>query len=114
MKTNKENAQHYTWGDNCQGWRLHDFPDLSVIEEVMPPQTQELSHYHKVATQFFYILEGTAIIRLEGIDTEVTAENGFHIPPGKIHNIFNRTDKLLKFIVISKPATRNDRIETPG
>jgi hypothetical protein len=37
MKISKHNAEHYIWGDNCDGWRLVKIPDLSVIHERMPP-----------------------------------------------------------------------------
>jgi hypothetical protein len=30
-------AEHYTWGNNRDGWHLVRTPDLSIIEELMPP-----------------------------------------------------------------------------
>ena len=30
-------AEHYTWGDGCDGWHLVKGADLSVIQERMPP-----------------------------------------------------------------------------
>ena len=34
-------ADHYTWGNNCDGWHLVRTPDLSIIEELMLPDTSE-------------------------------------------------------------------------
>ena len=49
------NAEHYTWGEDCDGWHLVREPALSVIEESMPPGAQEVRHYHEKAQQFFYV-----------------------------------------------------------
>jgi hypothetical protein len=35
----RDAAEHYAWGEHCQGWRLVNNADLSVIEEIMPPGT---------------------------------------------------------------------------
>ena len=61
---NKEKAlQHYTWGDNCDGWVLVDTEQLSVKQERMPQQTFETLHYHEKAQQFFFILKGIALYK---------------------------------------------------
>lgn len=65
MKINKENSEHYNWGDNCSGWHLVKSKEVSVIEEIMPPNTRETKHYHKVSKQFFRILSGTATFEIE-------------------------------------------------
>ena len=49
MKVNKERVEHYQWGNNCDGWHLLKRPQLSVIQEHMPPETQEARHYHNDA-----------------------------------------------------------------
>ena len=46
MTRNRSNAEHYVWGDGCDGWRLLDRPDLSVIEERIPPGRGEVVHFH--------------------------------------------------------------------
>jgi len=32
----RDNAEHYRWGDDCDGWHLVKDTQLSVIEEFMP------------------------------------------------------------------------------
>ena len=34
--TSLANAEHYVWGDGCDGWHLLKHPDLSVIQERVP------------------------------------------------------------------------------
>ncbi len=43
MKISKETAAHYVWGDHCDGWRLVNGQDLSIIHEKMPPGTSRKS-----------------------------------------------------------------------
>ena len=58
-------AEHYTWGDACDGWHLLRSPDLSVVQERVPAGAGEVMHFHKLSCQFFYILEGEGTIALE-------------------------------------------------
>jgi mannose-6-phosphate isomerase-like protein (cupin superfamily) len=53
-----ENAEHYTWGDVCDGWHLLKRDDMSVIQECVPVGAAEIMHYHNRARQFFYVLQG--------------------------------------------------------
>jgi hypothetical protein len=49
MITNISTAEHYRWGDVCDGWRLLSRPDLSVIQERIPPGAGEVRHFHSRA-----------------------------------------------------------------
>lgn len=108
---NKENVEHYTWGDNCHGWRLVDTDTLTVIEELMPPSTKEKWHYHNRAQQYFRILSGTATFEVEDKIHELQAGSGIHIPPKTKHRIRNDHSENLEFLVISEPSISGDRIE---
>lgn len=111
MITSKDNSEHYNWGNNCSGWHLVKSKELSIIEELMPPNTKETKHYHKNAEQFFRILKGKAIFELEDKTIEVRAGEGIHILPKVKHRIRNDQSTDLEFIVISQPTTRGDRYE---
>ena len=65
MSISIENAEHYVWGDVCDGWHLLKRDDLSVIQERVPAGGAEVMHYHNVARQFFYILEGEGTMVFE-------------------------------------------------
>jgi mannose-6-phosphate isomerase-like protein (cupin superfamily) len=112
MKVTQENSIHYKWGDDCDGWKFLDSDKLSIIKEKMPPQTFETPHYHKTATQFFYILRGIATFEIEAEVFTVNAGEAVEIKPCKKHRISNQTKEDLEFIVISQPTTKNgDRFE---
>lgn len=107
----KDNAEHYNWGDHCDGWHLVKRQDMSVIHEKMPPDTQEKRHYHATSRQFFFVLTGTLTMELNGEIQTLLPHNGLEIPPGAKHQARNDSDTDVEFMVISHPTTRGDRID---
>ena len=110
MITSTDNAEHYTWGANCDGWHLLRSDSLTVIEERMPPGTSEQMHYHQNAQQVFYVLSGIATFEIEGELKSVNARQSVHIPKGVKHCILNNNDEDLHFLVISEPKSHGDRV----
>lgn len=106
----KDNAEHYTWGQHCDGWHLVKDPSLSIIQERMPPGTQEARHYHQNARQFFFVLKGKATLECDGTSHELIKGKGLVIPPGVPHQMFNMTTDELEFIVVSLPPSHGDRV----
>lgn len=41
MLTNIKSAKHYSWGDGCDGWYLLESPEMTIIQERMPPGAAE-------------------------------------------------------------------------
>jgi mannose-6-phosphate isomerase-like protein (cupin superfamily) len=107
----RASALHYVWREVCDGWRLVDHPGISVIEERVPAGASESRHYHKVATQFFYVLEGEAIMKVEGIEYPLSKGTGLEISAGQRHQFLNRSSKEVTFLVISAPSAAGDRFE---
>lgn len=110
MKKSKENSRKYSWGEDCLGWHLVNNPALSVIQELMPPNTEEVKHKHLKSQQFFFILKGEATFDVEGEITKIRANQGIYIEKYREHQIKNVTDGNLEFLVISQPHSHNDRI----
>jgi mannose-6-phosphate isomerase-like protein (cupin superfamily) len=111
---NTDTAEPYTWGDGCAGWRLVQLPELSVIEECMPPGTSEVLHLHHKADQFFYVLSGEAQMEVEGNVVLVKARSGIFIAHGTKHKIRNASKEDIQLLVISQPTTTGDRQELEG
>ena len=105
------NAEHYTWGDNCDGWYLVKTPELQIIEEGMAPGTAETPHHHVRARQFFFVLEGELTMEIEHHEFVLKAGEGIEIAPGQIHCARNRSDKPLGIVVTSQPPSHGDRAE---
>ena len=107
------NAEHYRWGDGCDGWQLVDAPMLSVIEEHMPPSTAEVPHYHRLSRQFFRVLKGRLHIEIDGKVHVLQAGDGLEIPPGVTHHVRCPADGPADFLVISQPPSHGDRHAPP-
>jgi mannose-6-phosphate isomerase-like protein (cupin superfamily) len=114
MIKDKDNSLHYYWGKNCQGWKLVDEKELTIIEEEMPPFTSEEIHFHKKARQLFYIKSGIAGFEIENKLFSITANQSVYVKPGLKHRIINNNNEELKFIVISSPSTAGDRFRLNG
>ncbi|QYR21936.1 cupin domain-containing protein [Paenibacillus sp. sptzw28] len=106
----RNNAEHYIWGNNCDGWRLINEEDRSIIHERMPAATSEVRHLHNKSKQFFFILSGTMAIEVDGIEYILKEHEGIQVLPTVPHQVFNMSDKDIEFLVISQPNTKNDRI----
>lgn len=110
MVVSIENAEHYVWGESCDGWHLLKRGEMSIIQERVPAGGAEVMHYHREARQFFYILEGTGTMVFESTQVVLQKGEGLEIPPGTRHQFRNQTDVDVIFLVISVPPTTGDRV----
>ncbi len=108
---NRETAEHYRWGVDCDGWHLVKDKQLSVIEEFMPPGSAEVRHHHERSQQFFYILTGEVLMEINGENVLIPAGSGIRILPGTSHQIRNPSSGPVRFLVISQPPSHGDRID---
>lgn len=104
-------AERYPWGSASEGWHLVNRPDLSVIQERVPPGDRERRHFHAKARQFFYILEGHAVLDVDGRRFELSAGQGLEVPPGTTHEFANESREVVTFLVVSAPHAHGDRTE---
>ncbi|PRC91251.1 cupin domain-containing protein [Solimicrobium silvestre] len=103
------NAEYYIWGEVCDGWHLLKTPDLSVIQERVPPGAGEVRHFHTKARQYFYVLSGQATLEFNDGEISFGANQGVHVEPGVHHRFKNVGDTDVVFMVISSPSTKGDR-----
>ena len=101
MITNISTAEHYKWGDVCDGWRLLNRPDLSVIQERIPPGAGEVRHFHSRARHLD--------IELRDQVFRISQGDSLEVPPGDAHRVRNDGDVDVSFIVVSAPTTQVDR-----
>ena len=104
-----DNAEHYRWAEVCDGWHLLKLDELSVIRERVPPGAAEIRHRHARSRQFFYVLEGAAVLEVDGVRHALSTGQGLHIPPGAAHQFRNESDCDVHFLVVSVPKSHGDR-----
>src|ERR1700712_3424688 len=99
-------AEHYTWGDGCDGWHLVRTDELSVIEERMPPGTAEQRHKHERSRQFFYVLSGELTIEVGGVVRILKGGEGLEVQVRGAHQVVKGSSKAARFLVTSVPPSR--------
>jgi mannose-6-phosphate isomerase-like protein (cupin superfamily) len=56
-------------------------------------------HYHKRATELYYVIEGEGVIVLDGVEQPIRKGSLVHIPPGVVHGAKGR----MKVLVVGIP-----------
>lgn len=102
-------SERYQWGNGSHGWHLLNHADLSVIQESVPAGDRERRHFHWTARQFFYILQGNAVLEVDGTRFELGPGQGLEVPPGAPHQFINESDEMVTFLVVSSPHAHGDR-----
>jgi len=111
MIKNPSNAEHYRWGQVCDGWRLLDRSDLSVIQERIPPGAGEIRHCHRHARQLFFVLAGELSIELGEQQFRLSTGDSLEVRPGDPHRVRNHGQIDASFLVVSAPSTQGDRLD---
>ncbi|RYD37819.1 MAG: cupin domain-containing protein, partial [Verrucomicrobiaceae bacterium] len=57
----------------------------SLAEATLPPDGATERHYHGVSEEFYYILEGTGLMEIDGDEREVSPGDAILIPAGAWH-----------------------------
>lgn len=105
-----QTAEHYQWGNACDGWHFLKRDDASVILERVPPGESEVRHYHNHSRQFFFILEGQATLEVEGKAVKLNPQQGLEIAPRVAHQFRNESSQEVRFLVVSVPKSHGDRV----
>ena len=66
-------------------------------------------HYHKRATELYYVLGGEGTVSLNGVDHPVRQGSVVHIPPGVIHGAKGR----MRVLVVGVPDISDDDLFFP-
>ena len=66
-------------------------------------------HYHKVATELYYVLEGEGDVVLDGEPVSVSKGSLLHIPPGVVHGARGK----MRVLVVGIPDMSDDDLFYP-
>jgi len=110
MIKNQSSAEHYRWGQVCDGWRLLSGSDLSVIQERIPPGAGEVRHYHQRARQLFFVLSGELLIELGEQHFRLSSGDALEVPPGAPHRVRNEAQVDAAFFFDAAATTERDRV----
>jgi mannose-6-phosphate isomerase-like protein (cupin superfamily) len=80
----------------------------SLAEARVSPGMNTIRHHHIESEEIYYILQGTAKIRVEGEEREVAEGDGIAIMPGQSHEIWNTGFKELVFLCCCSPSYHDE------
>lgn len=78
----------------------------SLAEATLTAEGQTERHYHKVSEEFYYVIEGTGIIELDGDEREITVGDAVLIPAGVWHQI--RSSDGMRFLCCCAPPYEHE------
>ena len=67
------------------------------------------AHYHRRATELYYVLEGEGAVTLDGVAHPVRKGSLVHIPPGVVHGAKGR----MRVLVVGIPDIADDDLFFP-
>ena len=73
----------------------------SLAEARVPAGGATQRHFHRIAEEFYFILEGRGMIEIDGESREVGPGDAILIPPGAWHTI--AADEALRFLCCCAP-----------
>jgi mannose-6-phosphate isomerase-like protein (cupin superfamily) len=110
MKKSRSTATINEWASGHYAWPLVQQEGLSVKLEEIPPGGASDTHYHRRSRQFFFILGGQALVRLDGEALRLAQHEGVEAEPGVAHQIVNAGAEPLTFLLVSAPPVAPDDI----
>jgi mannose-6-phosphate isomerase-like protein (cupin superfamily) len=67
-------------------------------------------HYHKIATELYYVLDGEGTILLDGEERPIRKGSLVHIPPGVVHGARGR----MRVLVVGIPDISDGDLYFPS
>ena len=78
----------------------------SLAEASLPVDARTQRHYHRLSEEFYFILEGTGEMTLDGETRHVCPGDAILIPPGAWHTII--ATENLRFLCCCAPPYSHD------
>ncbi len=73
----------------------------SLAEASLPEGASTTRHYHKLAEEIYFLLEGEGVMEVDGVERAVAPGDAILIPPGAWHTI--RATRNLRFLCCCAP-----------
>lgn len=113
---NLENCERFTTKDGSSirellSPRNSSLERQSLAEATVPPGGATTEHIHRQSEEIYYILKGTAEMRVAGETASVGPGDAIVLPPGARHQIVNNGDSDLVFLCICVPAYTHEDTE---
>ncbi len=72
---------------------INGVAEFSVGVFTMAPNQSHPPHYHPDNAEFYYVISGTCLIRVDDETIEVGPETALYFPAGSVHAVWTRADE---------------------
>jgi mannose-6-phosphate isomerase-like protein (cupin superfamily) len=108
---NLVNQQPFTTKDGSQIRSILDLSNATVknqslAEAVLPAGAATERHYHRLSEEFYFLLEGDAVMEIDGESRAVASGDAILIPQGSWHQI--STKQGVRFLCCCAPPYAHD------
>jgi mannose-6-phosphate isomerase-like protein (cupin superfamily) len=86
--------------------RIFTRPEMDTASLHVTEMTASTPHYHRLMTEYYYVLEGEGTMILDGQSHPVQPGHTVYIPPGTRHSL--QSELGVKAIVFAVPAFMPD------
>ena len=80
----------------------------SLAEASLPAAGSTQRHYHKLAEEIYFILDGSGRMEIDGEERTVGPSDAILIPPNAWHQITNTGESPLRFLCCCAPPYQHD------
>ena len=87
---------------------------VSLLHEKLAPFSTTPAIYHKLTTEFAFILKGRATVRLDGRRIPIKAGDIFEIPAGTEHQFVTKKEGVEAISLFSPPLDPENNDAHPG
>ncbi len=93
-----------------------DFAEGGHLLQVVtiPARTKQRLHTHREQTEVFYILEGEALMYIDGKEFLAKPGDAFICSPGDEHNVWNQSDRGFRLLVFKIGLPQEDDTDWAG
>lgn len=94
----------------CDGTQV---PFVSVVE-IFDVDGKTPPNFHKEAYEYFYVLSGEGIAKVEDTEIEIKTGSYFIVPPGSNHAVFNKGEGRLYVLTTMVPDEKFSKMIKSG
>jgi quercetin dioxygenase-like cupin family protein len=108
-----EKDSEYRFGDHGPKYLMRGPRMNFAIVQLMPGQEFD-NHYHNIMEENFYILDGEAVIAVDGAPQTLAKGQFIHIEPGEAHYVVNRGSVPMRMAASLAPFQEKDKVDVPN
>lgn len=94
--TGNPNDQGTDW--SLLGPKINGATEFSVGLYKMIPNQIHPPHYHPIGPEFYYIVSGSCLLRVDDEEIEVGAETAIYLPEGTVHAVRTRSGESVTIL----------------